>query len=131
VIEVGNEWDAALDELTPRPLQGLLLVGHPGKLAKLCQGDWDTHSSRSDSALPFVVAQARECLGRDLESGPTVEGVFQAISAGERHELASALAERVKTAVRSRCAGRFAVAVALVDMAGQLLGSAGGLEPWQ
>ena len=30
----------------------LLILGHPGKLAKLTMGYWDTHSSRSGSAVP-------------------------------------------------------------------------------
>ncbi|HTD16649.1 MAG TPA: cobalt-precorrin-5B (C(1))-methyltransferase CbiD [Chthoniobacterales bacterium] len=38
----------------------LWLVGHPGKLAKILAGDWDTHSGRSLSAVHAVTQLARE-----------------------------------------------------------------------
>ena len=58
VVEVGNEWGFALDEALRRPFTDLLILGHPGKLAKLTAGDWDTHSARSGSALPVVARHA-------------------------------------------------------------------------
>jgi cobalt-precorrin-5B (C1)-methyltransferase len=36
------------------------LVGHPGKLAKILAGDWDTHSGRSLSAIQSISQLARE-----------------------------------------------------------------------
>ena len=38
----------------------LWLVGHPGKLAKILAGDWDTHSGRSRSAIHSITQLARE-----------------------------------------------------------------------
>ena len=38
----------------------LWLVGHPGKLAKILAGDWDTHSGRSLSAIQSISQLARE-----------------------------------------------------------------------
>ena len=38
----------------------LWLVGHPGKLAKILAGDWDTHSGRSLSAVHSVTQLAGE-----------------------------------------------------------------------
>ena len=58
IVEVGNEWGFVLDEALGRPFSALLILGHPGKLAKLTAGDWDTHSGRSGSALPVVAAHA-------------------------------------------------------------------------
>jgi len=49
----------ALEENQQR-LPLLWLVGHPGKLAKLLAGDWDTHSGRSLSAVHSVTQLARE-----------------------------------------------------------------------
>lgn len=53
VIEVGNQWGVALDDVASRQFKALMLAGHPGKLAKLIQGDWDTHSSRSRQSGAF------------------------------------------------------------------------------
>ena len=44
VIEVSNQWGAMLDETQRYDFANLLIVGHPGKLAKLTAGEWDTHS---------------------------------------------------------------------------------------
>ena len=49
----------ALEENQQR-LPLLWLVGHPGKLAKILAGDWDTHSGRSLSAVHSVTQLARE-----------------------------------------------------------------------
>ena len=38
----------------------LWLVGHPGKLAKILAGDWDTHSGRSPSAIRSITQLAQE-----------------------------------------------------------------------
>ncbi|HEX7579219.1 MAG TPA: cobalt-precorrin-5B (C(1))-methyltransferase CbiD, partial [Thermoanaerobaculia bacterium] len=38
VVEVGNEWGFAIDEAARQPFAALLMVGHPGKLAKLTAG---------------------------------------------------------------------------------------------
>jgi cobalt-precorrin-5B (C1)-methyltransferase len=38
----------------------LWLVGHPGKLAKILGGDWDTHSARSLSAVRSVTGLAHD-----------------------------------------------------------------------
>jgi cobalt-precorrin-5B (C1)-methyltransferase len=48
LIEVGNAWGFVLDLLPRHPWRALMLVGHPGKLAKLAACQWDTHSRRSD-----------------------------------------------------------------------------------
>ena len=45
--------------------------------------------------------------------------------------LAVELARRVRAAVAGRIAQRLPVAVFLVDMAGECLGSDGDLAPWQ
>ena len=120
LIEVGNAWGFVLD-LVSGSVRGqrrisrtsrlrsdasgwtsrvLPVLGHPGKLAKLAVGHWDTHSARS---APATVARsagctARSCGGRPAES-PTVEGIFAALEPAERTLLADALAG----GVRRRC----------------------------
>ena len=54
VIEVSNEWGYMLGQAAREKVPRLLVLGHPGKLVKLAEGMWDTHSSRSGSALPLV-----------------------------------------------------------------------------
>jgi cobalt-precorrin-5B (C1)-methyltransferase len=142
VIEAGNAWGFLLDEAlaTPSPLplgegssafRALLLVGHPGKLAKLAAGQWDTHSSRSAAATEYLGGLGAEVLGQPAPDMPTVEGMLKALSAGERESLAAELARRVRQAVARRIHDRAGVAVLLVDMAGRRLGADGDFSPWQ
>ncbi len=128
VLEVGNEWGTMLDELADRSFVRYLLVGHAGKLAKLAQGHWDTHSSRAPSALPWVAELAARLLGRALPEVPTVEGLFAALEPTEVATVASAIAARIAATVERRM--HRPVAVVLVDMAGTRLAHFGDLAPW-
>jgi cobalt-precorrin-5B (C1)-methyltransferase len=130
LIEVSNEWGFILDEAAKYDFERLLVLGHPGKLAKLPAGYWDTHSSRSSSAVPSVLALAAEVLGSDPEESRTVEGIFTSLGAQNRRKLADACAARIEEAVFTRVEKRFLVAVVLVDLRGDILGMHGDVFPW-
>lgn len=129
IVEVGNEWGFALDEALRRPFAGLLILGHPGKLAKLAAGDWDTHSSRSGSALPVVERMHKALLGRPAPSAATVEGLFTSLAAEGRRRLGDALAAAVRRAVVTRTEGRLSPGVVLIDLGGRTVGEAGNTTP--
>ena len=131
VVEVSNEWGYVLDLFVRYSFAALLVAGHPGKLAKLGAGQWDTHSARSASPVGLVGDLCREVLGRPAPESPTVEGLFAALDPTPRKQLADALAVRVRTAVSQRIGGAFPLAVLLANMAGHELGSDGDLSPWQ
>jgi cobalt-precorrin-5B (C1)-methyltransferase len=131
VIEVGNQWGFVLDRLASYAFRELLVVGHPGKLAKLAQQQWDTHSARSDQAARYVAQLGREITGGAVPENLTTEGVFAALAPPQRKTLGDALAARVRSAIGDRTGNRLPVAVWLVDMAGQCLGTDGDLAPWQ
>ncbi len=130
VIEVSNEWGFMLDCLERHDIDALLVVGHPGKLAKLPAGEWDTHSSRSASAIPFVRQTAREAMGVDVDEANTVEEMIENHSGAARKKLAGALAAKIAVAVARRTGGRFAVSAVLVNMKGEVTGSTGDLDGW-
>ena len=75
-----------------------MLLGHPGKLAKLAVGQWDTHSSRSGAAAESVGRLHRESCGRPAATSPTVEGIFAALEPADRTMLAERLADDVRQA---------------------------------
>jgi cobalt-precorrin-5B (C1)-methyltransferase len=131
VVEVGNEWGFALDESLRRPYTTLLILGHPGKLAKLAAGDWDTHSSRSGSALPVVARIHEEMLGGPAPPATTVEGLFAALGSTEKRELGDALAAAVQKAVVTRTGRRLTPTIVLIDLGGTIIGTAGDLKQWQ
>lgn len=131
IVDAGNEWGALVDRARQRGVRRLLALGHPGKLAKLAAGQWDTHSSRSQPAVAIVAEFARTMFNIDCTGLPTVEGVFQVLGGPQRQALARALAERIREAIQARLGPAASAAAALIDMAGEWLGESGDLSPWK
>jgi cobalt-precorrin-5B (C1)-methyltransferase len=130
LIETGNEWGFILDRAGDYGFGRLLVVGHPGKLAKLPDDQWDTHSSRSRSAAPFVETLALEIIGRPPTSSATVEAIFAELPAEDRERLAVKLAALLGDSIRRRMGSTCEISVVLVNLRGELLGTSGDLSPW-
>jgi cobalt-precorrin-5B (C1)-methyltransferase len=131
VIEVSNEWGYMLEQAGREKVSRLLALGHPGKLVKLAEGMWDTHSSRSGSALPLVEKIAAEHFSAPLPEANTVEGFLSAWPLETRRALADILAQRIRQAVEEVCGHKIRIAVVLVNLQGGWLGSTGDLTPWK
>lgn len=131
VVDVGNEWGFLLDHARSYGVRRLLALGHPGKLAKLWMGQWDTHSARSPMAVGPLTELARSLLGAGVPDSPTAEGLFMGLPPDQRRTLAAELSARIRTQVAHRLGDNAEVAVALVNMAGDWLGEDGDLNPWR
>ncbi len=131
IIEVSNEWGFMLDRAAACDFECLLAIGHPGKLAKISAGSWDTHSSKSNSAVPTVLAMAEKILGYAPTQSVTVEGVFRSLDPIPRNRLACILAAVIRQKISERILYRFEMAVVLVDLQGRLLGKDGATDPWE
>jgi cobalt-precorrin-5B (C1)-methyltransferase len=109
----------------------LWVIGHPGKLAKVLDNVWDTHSQQSRSAVEAVHRAAREFgLGnralRRLEESKTVEGVIELLHAEDgAPQFWSALEDKIRAAVSRRLQRVDQVAVRLFRMDGKALGGIG------
>ena len=130
LVEVSNEWGFAVDALAEAPFGAALVMGHPGKLAKLIAGQWNTHSSQSDRAVGLVAQIARDLLPPPPES-ETVEGLFAGLGAADQKRLGDELARQIACAVAKRMNNGTDVAACLVNMTGEIIGSEGDLSPWQ
>lgn len=128
VIEVSNEWGYMLDQVALHPWEPILLVGHPGKLAKLPMGEWDTHSSKSPQVLPFLHQEAAFLGIPTGMEAVTAEAIFQGLPPGPRRLLADRAAFVIRKSVEQRI--NKPVAVVLVSLAGDALGSSGETSPW-
>lgn len=132
LIEAGNEWGFAVDQAAAGRFRRILVVGHPGKLAKLAFGEWDTHSSRSKNVIPDLARFTGEVLGNTSRpESSTVEGFFESLAARERSSLGCALARKIRDAVQARLGKSIQTAIVLINMKGDILGTDGGLESWK
>lgn len=132
VVEVSNEWGFMLEQSLSHSFEGILLVGHPGKLAKLALGQWQTHSAQSDSPIAFVSNLASELLKRPVAQGSTIEGLFMhSLREDEREIVAQALAKEINAKIHQTFEPSWRSAVVLINLKGDILGSAGALDSWQ
>jgi cobalt-precorrin-5B (C1)-methyltransferase len=120
--------EAALRE-EGRQLEALWLAGHPGKLAKVLDGYWDTHSSKSAMAMAGVARVARErgfapSLVRAMEQANTVEAAMETIKheAGAR-DLWIDIEQRIGALAQARMPSVRRVEVRLFDLSGNQLGA--------
>jgi cobalt-precorrin-5B (C1)-methyltransferase len=108
----------------------LWLVGHPGKLAKILAGDWDTHSGRSLSAVQAVTQLAREfCLPPSAsEALSRCRSIEEAIESLPAETLSPAfwtmVEDRIATVVAPRISNVERIRVRLFRMDGGALGMA-------
>ncbi len=119
----------ALDE-QQRQLDTLWLAGHPGKLAKVLDGVWDTHSSKSNMAMGSVARVAAERglsaqLVKEMEQANTVEAVIEQM----RHQHGAQafwmdIEARIGAQVHARVPAVKKVEIRLFDLAGTALGAA-------
>lgn len=119
-VEAGNAWGPVLDRATAAGFRSLVAVGHPGKLVKLAQGQWDTHSSAGSSAAAWASRLLRRRGIRGLPESDTLEGLLAPLDEAKRRAVSDLLASRVARALRRR--GGIAARVLLVDLKGNLLG---------
>ncbi|WP_432260613.1 cobalt-precorrin-5B (C(1))-methyltransferase CbiD [Cupriavidus sp. TMH.W2] len=119
----------ALEEVQAR-LGTLWVLGHPGKLAKLLDGVWDTHSSKSGMAMNSVAAVAAELgfasgLVELIEKANTVENIVEILrnKAGAQ-AFWTDIERRLAALMQPRVPSVDRVAVRLFAMDGTPLGEA-------
>jgi cobalt-precorrin-5B (C1)-methyltransferase len=119
-----------LEKTVGRGFEALLLLGHPGKLAKLAMGYWDTHSRSAPSASDFVRSIAAHLLG-DAPASATVEGVLEALPPAGKRAVAERVAAEVGRSASAKLECGLVPSVVLIDMKGEILGTSGDLTQWK
>ena len=111
-----------------RRLEVLWLVGHPGKLAKVLDGEWDTHSSKSNMAMGCVARVAAERgfapeLVQEIEKANTVEAAMERLkSEPGAQDLWVDMERRIAALAHARMPAVDKVEVRLFDLHGTALG---------
>lgn len=112
-----------------RSLDVLWLAGHPGKLAKVLDGVWDTHSSKSNMAMGSVARVAAQCgvpaqVVQDMENANTVEAAIDIL----KHQPTARavwfeIERRIAALAQQRVPAVKRVEVRLFDLDGNQLGA--------
>jgi cobalamin biosynthesis protein CbiD len=120
-----------------RTLPLLWLAGHPGKLAKVLDGVWDTHSSKSNMAMQGVARVAEEmnaagqgvcfdaALLQQMKEANTVEAIIELVrqqDAALSRRLWCEIESRIAALAHARVPAVERIAVRLFDLEGQQLG---------
>jgi cobalt-precorrin-5B (C1)-methyltransferase len=135
VVMMSNYIGEALAHASGR-FYRVVLAGHPGKLAKVLNGDYNTHSKNSRSALPLVKRRVIACaLGTEIdgrvEQSTTVEGVVQCLSKRMRNGIFDVLATEIETETFRFMEERTPIGVLLVDMKKDIIGKGDILKNWE
>lgn len=132
-VKCSNFIGAAIDMAVEEGVEGLLLIGHGGKLIKVAAGIMNTHSSVADGRMEVLAAYAgawgcgRELVGQILASVTvdqalrqmeTVEGLREGVM-----EQVMAAAERH---LKSRAAGRISIEAVIFTNERGILGMTSG-----
>ena len=133
-VQIANFLGDALDFVQQalaeqqRHLDVLWLLGHPGKLAKVLDGVWDTHSSKSDMAMSVVARIAAERgfnsrLVQELEQANTVEAAMERLkNEPGAQALWIDIEQRIAALVHARVPAVKKVEVRLFNLQGDSLG---------
>ncbi|MFJ9531680.1 cobalt-precorrin-5B (C(1))-methyltransferase CbiD [Herbaspirillum sp. NPDC101396] len=113
-------------------LDVLWLAGHPGKLAKVLDGVWDTHSSKSNMAMGGVARVASELAAKlgfsasliaEIESANTVEAAIERLKDKPGAvTLWRTIEARIAALAQARVPSVKRIEVRLFDLDGNLLG---------
>jgi cobalt-precorrin-5B (C1)-methyltransferase len=134
VVQMANFIGFALDcvaqtvKENDHSLSQLWVIGHPGKLAKILDDAWDTHSQRSSSAVPAIHRVGREFgfadgVLRRIEQSRTVEGIIELLGSEPfAMQFWSDVERRISTKIYARLSRVERVAVRLFQMDGKALG---------
>ncbi|WP_028534105.1 cobalt-precorrin-5B (C(1))-methyltransferase CbiD [Paludibacterium yongneupense] len=138
VVQIANFVGASLDHLDAilqekrARLATLWVLGHPGKIAKVLDAVWDTHSSKSAMAMGSVAAVAADfglpvALRAEIEKANTVENIVDIVRADPRaRAFWCEIEDRVAALMQRRLTRVDRVAVRLFSMDGTPLGAAAG-----
>ncbi|WP_317205251.1 cobalt-precorrin-5B (C(1))-methyltransferase CbiD [Janthinobacterium sp.] len=134
-VQIANFLGDSLDftqkalEEEGRTLDVLWLAGHPGKLAKVLDGWWDTHSSKSNMAMAGVARVAAElgypaALVQEMENANTVEAAMERLkSEPGAQAFWIEMERRIGALAHVRVPSVKRLEVRLFDLAGNCLGA--------
>lgn len=136
-VRFSNYAGDLIDDACLLGMEGLLLVGHAGKLVKLAAGVMNTHSRQADCRMEILGVHAamagasRETVCRIMDSINTEEAVRILRQCGLLEEVMKTVLERIQFYLDQRAGGRLRIGAILFSSEEGILGrteTAGILE---
>ncbi|HJO47350.1 MAG TPA: cobalt-precorrin-5B (C(1))-methyltransferase CbiD [Candidatus Scalindua sp.] len=136
VIQMSNFVGFMLDEAVKRGFSNVIIGGHPGKLAKLIRGDFNTHSSKSKPANDILIKifkreKISSALINELNDSSTVEGMVEIIKEHNDMQVFDRIADDVQSAADRNISSKAKIGTILFDMRKNIIGVSKGFKDWQ
>ena len=136
VIQMSNFVGFMLDEAVKRGFKNVIIGGHPGKLAKLIRGDFNTHSSKSQPANDVLVKifkreKISSALINELNDSSTVEGMVEIIKEHNDMQVFDRIADNVQSSADQYISSKANIGTILFDMRKNIIGVSKGFKDWQ
>ncbi|MBI3814024.1 MAG: cobalamin biosynthesis protein CbiD [Nitrospinae bacterium] len=111
-----------------------ILSGHPGKLAKVMGGYFQTHYSRSpqanDYVIQFLKGKVSDELIEEMKESPTVEGITAILQQHQKGELLNDIAEAIEERVEEFLKTESPIPILLFNMDKKLIGASKSGLKW-
>ncbi|MBO8138056.1 MAG: cobalt-precorrin-5B (C(1))-methyltransferase [Desulfotomaculum sp.] len=142
IVETSNFIGAMLEECIKRDVDGVVIIGHLGKLVKLAGGIFHTHSRMADARREIIAAHAALCgagkkLVHQIMNLNTAEQSVQLLREHNLMDVFQSIAEAAEEKCRMYCGGRLEVGAVIYSMSGEIVGTSrtarriGGAAGWQ
>jgi cobalt-precorrin-5B (C1)-methyltransferase len=129
IVQTGDFVGYMLDKAADKGVKEILFLGHPGKLAKVAAGIFNTHHKVADARNEVVAAYAggegadASLMNRILQSNTTEEAIVLLKQAKLSDRVFDRIAERVSLRISERVQQKIKISVILVSLDGEVLGA--------
>ncbi len=128
IVQTGDFVGYMLDKAVEKGVKEIVFLGHPGKLAKVAAGIFNTHHKVADARNEVIAAYAgaegapAEAVKQILKANTTEEAITLLKQLSLSEQVFDRIAERVKERVSERTQQKIKVSVILVSLDGEILG---------
>ncbi len=133
MVQSGDFLGFTLKEVIKKKLP-FILAGHPGKLAKVLDDNFQTHYSKAGPANTAVIELFKDHLDYNIiermAESPTVEGMVAILIKEDKRELIDMLADKIEACVKKYLKLDTAVPTLLFNMNKELIGSSKAGKSW-
>ena len=128
IVQTGDFVGYMLDKAAEKGVREIVFLGHPGKLAKVAAGIFNTHHKVADARNEVIAAYAgaagadASVVNRLLRANTTEEAITLLKQSGLSEQVFDMIAERVSQRITERVQKKIRTSVILVSLDGEVLG---------